>query len=119
MKKYRIEPRQIHIQTHPAHNGGLILQARPSIEVHGALSHEATTDARAINEIEQQLVRAVLQRIYGDVWDLAHYARKLITRDSTLGPDHPAVKMLKMIEAIGQEEIEIEDLLAPYRHPSP
>lgn len=68
-------------------------------------------------QAKKNLIDLLLRAIYGDVWDLAHYAEILIKNDARLQRDHPGLELLAMLGRIGKADDDINAALEGYRNP--
>ncbi len=121
MKMTRIGIKDIRFTDGSLPNGDGVIHA--SIQI--GTSHQVAAEARyrysrsMEAEIRKQAIHELLEAVYRDVWDLAHYAEMLIKNSAAAHfyTDSAVFQILEILGRIGKSDDAIEQVLEPYRNP--
>ncbi len=123
MKMTRIGIKDIRFTDSSLPNGDTVIHASIQMGTGYQISAEAASRARYKDlmeaEIRKQAIRELLEAVYRDVWDLAHYAEILIKNSAAAHfyTDSSVFQILEILGRIGKSDDGIEQVLEPYRNP--
>ncbi len=122
MKMTRIGIKDIRFTEGGLPNGNAVIHASIQIGVDHQISAEVARRWRDRDPIEAEIrkraAHMLLEALYGDVWDLAHYAEILIKSSAAAHfyTDSSVFQILEILGRIGKSDDGIEQILEPYRN---